>query len=122
MFEYEGLPPPCCPPCRMEREEQYQVVRELVRLYPGITALEVHDFTEVPIYLILRYIEMGLLDVINFKNNEGEIISERVGIMLKKAKEKKMLVEREKLKATGVSLDQLGGDEVELEKFTWHEE
>ena len=122
MFEYEGLPPPCCPVCQLEREEQYQIVRALVRDFPGITALEVHEITEVPMDVILRYINKGLIEVIEHKNYDG-IVSERVGLMIQKAKEKKLFFERQKedKKRKPEALDTLKIDEhdIEKEKFTW---
>lgn len=63
MYSYDGLPPEACPQCRSRREAQYQQVRELVKDNPGITAMEVHEITEVPLLTIARYIETGRLEV-----------------------------------------------------------
>jgi hypothetical protein len=101
-------------------EEQYQIVRAFVRDFPGITALEVNDYTGVPMHLILRYINMGLLEVVKDKNSDG-VVSERIGILIAKAKEKKRLFEQEKKnKGKVAALDTLSEThEKEKDKFTW---
>ncbi|MCL1863157.1 MAG: hypothetical protein FWF78_06290 [Defluviitaleaceae bacterium] len=121
MFEVEGLVGPICDSCRLEREEQFQIVRIFVREHPGISALEVHQCTEIPMEAILKYINAGLLEVVNIANADGEV-SERVGFMLKKAEAKKVQLD---MKKTGTSappvpsMDNLKTNEPK-EKFTWH--
>lgn len=116
MFEPVGLDTPVCPICQSMRDEQFIVVRELVREYPGITALEVHEATEVPMETILRFIDTGLLEVVKDTNRNGEI-SERVGLMIKRARERKELYRKPGKETKGI--DGLKDDE--KEKFTWHE-
>ncbi|MCL2216525.1 MAG: hypothetical protein FWB91_05835 [Defluviitaleaceae bacterium] len=64
-FEYEGMPPEICPTCVAERANALAIVRELVRELPGITALEVHDVTGVPMSTIMRYVAEGHLSVVS---------------------------------------------------------
>ena len=64
MFEFEGLPPECCPRCKKIEDNQFMRVRELVRDHPGITALEVHEHTGVPFPTIMQYIEKGHLEIV----------------------------------------------------------
>ena len=59
MFEYEGLPPPCCPLCAMARNSRFARVRELVKELPGITAMEAHQQTGVPLAEIMEYLRDG---------------------------------------------------------------
>jgi len=59
MFNYEGLPPDCCPLCTMMRAERTERVREILWDNPGITAIDVHNRTGVPINVILDMIERG---------------------------------------------------------------
>ena len=72
MFEYEGLPPPCCPSCQEIRNEQYDRVRDFVKEHPGISAVEVHHYTEVPLNAIMQFVEEGNLDIVKFKKPEDE--------------------------------------------------
>ncbi|MCL2199966.1 MAG: hypothetical protein FWB80_13700, partial [Defluviitaleaceae bacterium] len=95
MFEVEGLVGPICPSCKLEREEQFQIVRIFVREHPGISALEVHQCTEIPMEAILKYINAGLLEVVNIENADGQV-SERVGVMLRKAQAKKEQLDMKK--------------------------
>jgi len=113
-FESEGLPPMVCPNCQDLRDTQYYVVRELVREFPGITALEVHDFTEVPMEDILRYVDKGMLEVIPTDKRDGKI-TERIERMMKRAKERKKLYEQQQKGEVVEKLDVLGEDE----KFKW---
>ena len=62
MFDYEGLPPECCPECLKGREEQFRMIRDMVRESPGVNAIELSGRTGVPIADILRYIKSGLLE------------------------------------------------------------
>ena len=62
-FEYEGMVPQYCPACTGEKEATFQMVRDLVSAVPGITALEVHEITDVPISLIMQYVEEGHLQI-----------------------------------------------------------
>jgi hypothetical protein len=90
MFTFDGLPPESCLPCRQRKDVQYQKVREMVKDNPGITALEVHERTEVPLSTIAKYIESGLLEVMSTK--EGlDNVSLQIWIdkTSKKAKEAK---------------------------------
>jgi hypothetical protein len=122
MFEFEGLPPPGCPTCMMEREEQYQIVRAIVREFPGITAIEVHHITEVPMNIILRYINEGLLQVMP-KSKGNDALEERIGFMIKKAKETrqdfKKYVDTFKMEEHANGLDVLHAENEQ--KFTWLE-
>jgi len=103
----------------MEREGEYQMVREIVREFPGITALEVNEHTQVPMEKILRYIDKGLLEVVENKNKDG-IPSERIGLMIKKIREKRKIYEKPKKEETPPKkiLDEIGDTENE-QKFTW---
>ena len=118
MYESEGIPSGACETCRMAREEQYQVVRAVVREYPGITALDVHEVTEVPMEVILRYIDKGLLEVVSTRNDKGEI-SERVGVMIKRAKERAKVILKQHDEIKLPIIEQLEEFKIEKEKFTW---
>lgn len=123
MFEVEGLVGPICSSCKLEREEQFQIVRIFVREHPGISALEVHQCTEIPMGAILKYINAGLLEVINMGNEDGSI-SERVGVMLRKAEAKKQQLDMKKTSQSAPPTE--GMDLLKLpepgpkQKFTWH--
>lgn len=117
MYEYEGLPPAACPECVELRNEQFQIVRALVWEFPGITALQVNQATEVPMDVILRFVEKGMLEVVPTANKDGKL-NERIGLMIQKAKEIRQ--QYAKQEAPEVALDTLR-DDPEKEKFTWHE-
>ena len=63
MYEHDGPLAEACPRCRRERDAQYYAVRELVKAFPGITAMEVHEQMDIPLPTILRYIDEGRLEV-----------------------------------------------------------
>ena len=86
MFQYDGPMPPACPMCVKERNEQFYVVREVVREFPGITALQVNQATDVPMEVIMRFVELGMVEVMPTKDREGDIDA-RIDTMIKKAKE-----------------------------------
>jgi hypothetical protein len=69
MFSFDGLPPDCCPACKQRKDAQFQKVRGMVKETPGITALEVHERTDVPLSTIIKYIEAGYLEVASSKEN-----------------------------------------------------
>jgi hypothetical protein len=117
MFEYEGLPPPCCPDCQLYRDEQFYIVRTLVREYPGITALEVNKITDVPVDAILKFIDAGMLEVVQSVNQDGRL-DERLGILLRKAREikKPTLAQPE----NPAKMEELKATE-NKQKFTWLE-
>jgi len=113
MYEYEGLPPPCCPDCQALRNEQFFMVREVVRECPGITALQVHHVTEVPMDVILRFIEKGMIEVVPTVNKNGQL-DDRIGIMIKKAKDLHTVFKNENTQET--QLDEMHPKE---QKLTW---
>ena len=115
MFDYEGLPPPGCPTCMMEREEQYQIVRALVREFPGITAIEVNQVTEVPMEAILKYLDNGLLEVKPTRNSDGELDT-RIGVMIQKARERRDTYKSHMDKVAEPVQTLPSGEE---QKFTW---
>jgi hypothetical protein len=114
MFEFEGLPPPACEPCLITREEQFLIVRSLVKEYPGITALEVNEITDVPVNEILRYIDKGMIEVIPRHGVSGE----RIGIMMQAARERAKIILKERSEIDSKIVDSLGFDN-ETEKFRW---
>ncbi|MCL2500133.1 MAG: hypothetical protein FWE90_07320 [Defluviitaleaceae bacterium] len=69
MFSFDGLPPDSCPDCKRLKDIQFQSVREIVKDNPGITALEVHGRTDIPLPTIVRYIESGMLEIMSTKEN-----------------------------------------------------
>lgn len=75
MFEYEGLPPPCCPDCKGQEEVNFMEVRALVKEYPGITALEVREHTGVSFASLMDYVESGDIELLNenIKVNEHNL-------------------------------------------------
>jgi len=117
MFEYEGLPPPCCPRCKKLRDEQFHIVRDVVRECPGITALQVHQVTEISMDIILHFVENGMIEVIPTTNKDGKL-DERIGLMIEKAKELREQYKQHKEEDTP-KLDELSTEELK-EKFTWH--
>ncbi|MCL2225288.1 MAG: hypothetical protein FWB96_10025 [Defluviitaleaceae bacterium] len=124
MFDYEGLPPPCCPICKKERDEQFHMVRDIVSACPGITALEVSKSADVPLELIMRFVELGMLDVVPTSNEKGNIIpQERDGAFVKRAKEIREMYRKKSddTAAEGAGVDSIGpADDGEKTKFTWH--
>jgi hypothetical protein len=44
---------------------QFQRVREIIKSNPGISALEVHERTNVPLPAIVRYIESGVIEIVS---------------------------------------------------------
>ena len=120
MFEHDNRLPSHCPACQIMREEQYQIVRAIVKEFPGITALEVHDFTEIPIETILRYINKGMIEVLS-KARDGEI-EERIGVMIRKIKENRVLLKKpEKPKKSDSPFEpNILHEDESKEKFTWH--
>jgi len=117
MYSYEGMPPECCPLCAKERRAQYVMVRELVRQCPGITAVEVNQITEVPLEVILKFIDDGLLEVVPHGPPPDGELANRVGLMIKRAKENKQIYK--KYVPEGEEIDDLA--EKGKPKFTWHE-
>jgi len=119
MYEHEGMPPPACPMCMKERNEQFYIVRELVREFPGITALQVNQATEVPMEVILRFVDMGMIEVMPTANKDGKL-DERIGLMIRKAKEMRQFYQQHE-DAKGPKLDELLPNEEEG-TFTWLDE
>ena len=76
MFEFDGLLPECCPRCKRIEDEQFYLVRDLVREFPGITAMEVSNYTGVSFSAIMRHVEAGDLEVV--RNKEGFVDGGRV--------------------------------------------
>jgi hypothetical protein len=97
MYSFEGLPPDSCPQCKARKDAQYQRVREIVKDNPGITALEVHAITEVPITTIAKYIEAGMLEVMSKQDSldNGEL---QIWISRKAEKGKRLKDAAEKAK------------------------
>jgi len=123
MYEHEGMPPPACPMCMQLRNEQFYIVRELVREFPGITALQVNQATEVPMEIILRFVEMGMIEVMPTANRDGKL-DERIGLMVKKAKEMRAFYQEHE-GTKGSKLDELlpGAEpEADTGTFTWLDE
>ncbi|MCL1844843.1 MAG: hypothetical protein FWF77_02960 [Defluviitaleaceae bacterium] len=117
MFQYEkGLPPPCCPNCQRRRNEILAIVRAVVREMPGITALEVHIITDVPVDVIMQFVKNGDIEVMPIASRDDSKVDERIGMLVKKAKERKALL-HEKATAEGEGLDEIGPDEKEV--FHW---
>jgi glutaredoxin len=73
MFSFDGLPPESCPECKRAKDAQFQEVRTMVKENPGITALELHERTAVPLPSIIRYIESGVLEIVSTKENLDNI-------------------------------------------------
>ena len=59
MFEFEGLPPECCPSCKEKENERHQIVRDFIKQFPGVNALEIAKHTKVPVSVIMNYIKSG---------------------------------------------------------------
>ena len=57
MFEYEGLPPSCCPDCKSQEDVKLVQIRELIKKNPGITPLEVVKHTGVTFSALMGYVE-----------------------------------------------------------------
>jgi hypothetical protein len=73
MFEFEGLPPKCCPECQKSHDSDYARARELVKARRGINAIELNEQTGIPIETITRYIKEGLLEPMKYApSDEGE--------------------------------------------------
>ncbi|MCL2189965.1 MAG: hypothetical protein FWC16_13305 [Defluviitaleaceae bacterium] len=85
MFSFDGLPPEACPPCRERKNALFQEVRQMVKENPGITALEVHHRTGVPIPNLVKYIESGMLEIIKTK---GDMDLGEVQVWIDNAKKK----------------------------------
>ena len=63
LYSYEsGLPPEMCPKCQEEKEAQAQQLRDLVWENRGITGMELHELTGIPIETVIKHIEDGLLE------------------------------------------------------------
>jgi len=117
--------------CVKERNEQFYVVREVVREFPGITALQVNQATDVPMEVIMRFVELGMVEVMPTKDREGDIDA-RIDTMIKKAKEMRALYkgQQEEGQPEEVDVPEIGEtlDETTAEpkaeskgKFVWHE-
>ena len=63
MYTYEGMPPTSCPQCKRVEDARFWEVRAVVKAFPGITALEVHEHTQVPMSVIMQYLDEGWLEV-----------------------------------------------------------
>ena len=57
MFDCPGLPVPLCPECEAIKSGKFQQIRELIKERPGITVTELHESTNVPVPVILKFIE-----------------------------------------------------------------
>ena len=64
MFEFAGINALTCPACLKEKEAQLEKVRTLLKESPGITAMKVHELTGVPVNIILRFIEGGMIEAV----------------------------------------------------------
>ena len=107
MFAFEkGLPPACCPKCQRRKDEQFQLVRALVREMPGITALEVHVLTEVPVEAIMQFVQNGDIDAIPLASADDKELDERISLLVQKAKEKRNFLHGYENQSGGV--DSLG--------------
>ncbi|MCL2204716.1 MAG: hypothetical protein FWB88_12340 [Defluviitaleaceae bacterium] len=69
MYTFDGPPPEACPPCRKRKDALFQTARAMVKENPGITALEVHERTGVPLPNIVRYIETGHFEIVASKTD-----------------------------------------------------
>ena len=78
MFESDGMPPPLCPKCQEAKDTQFRQVRDLVKENKGITVVEVHDRTGVPITNILQYVKQGALEVMQGNSEEALIRTQRL--------------------------------------------
>jgi len=85
MYTFDGLPPEACPACRARKDAQYQEARMVVKENPGITALEVHERTGVPLLNIARYIELGYFEIVG---NKKDMDVTEVQIWVRQVKEK----------------------------------
>lgn len=63
IFMYSGVGPKICESCKKQEDEDFEKVRAFVREYPGATAQEVSQATEVPVQLIYRFLKDGRLEV-----------------------------------------------------------
>jgi hypothetical protein len=115
------MPPPCCPSCQEERDFQFRLVREVVRECPGITALQVSYATEVPLEVILKFVESRKIEVVPLKDVEDN--RERDGIYIKTAKRIRDVYMKTESASPGQvpTVDELR-ESTEKEKFTWHKE
>jgi len=64
-YEFSGLPPKCCTICAQKYENDYQLVRTLVKENPGIAIQEVEDVTGIARDRILSYIREERLEIIS---------------------------------------------------------
>jgi hypothetical protein len=119
MYEYEGLPPPCCPECKRIRDEQFYIVREVIREFPGIPALHVHHATEVPMEVILRFAENGMIEVVPTVNKDGQL-DERIGLMIRRAAEIRKTYGKPAEKEDVLKIDEMSINELK-DKFTWRD-
>ena len=63
-YVYEiGLPPEFCPDCEKERQGQAQLLRDIVWENRGITGFELHEMTGIPIEVVMKHVDDGLLEV-----------------------------------------------------------
>ena len=62
MFPYTGMPPKRCPRCDKHHEELFERVRRTVQEHPGINAVQLTHMTDVPVEIILKYIDEGRID------------------------------------------------------------
>jgi len=114
MYEFEkGFPPPCCPKCKVVRDERFQKVRELIKRMPGITALEVHVITGVPLEMIMQFVRDGDIEAIPIASEKDMTLDERIGMMVKKAKEKKAIL-YDALVEDGGTIDGLNAEEKDV--------
>jgi hypothetical protein len=99
MYQYEGLPPESCDPCKERKASQFQRVREIVKDSPGITALEVHQQTDVPLSAIVKYIEAGMLEVASVNESADKLDNVDLQVWINKTTEKSKKIKAEKSKA-----------------------
>ena len=58
----DGKPPYICPKCKAGRDAKLRKLHELVRERPGITPMELHALTGVPINIITQAIKDGFVE------------------------------------------------------------
>jgi hypothetical protein len=116
MYRFDGMPPEACPACRARKDAQYQEARMVVKENPGITALEVHERTGVPLPNIARYIELGYFEIVGQKKDmdvaEVQIWVRQVKEQSKKDKAKKKAAD-EAAAAKPEILPEIGDEDIE---------
>lgn len=76
MFHYIAGPV-VCPQCREKEEQQFKIVKEYLREYPGATLTQVSEATGVSSKLILRFLREERLEVTS--DSAISLVCERCG-------------------------------------------